>query len=179
MKKRIESVQLKKGGKATKCTLLVVLTGSELDKFTSESLKKRIDAAAKDFHLDWDIEDHGNIKIALISRTFEGVFGDDEIHQLEIAASNFMTAVEHMDVTTKDPEDQPTSSQSNISEDDINFVEALLEDWDGQDSDAPIVGFMPIMAPSEYSRVMIGGFTIPNRVAKEMCQLFIKAHKHG
>ena len=81
LKQRFEMVQLKNGKQAIKCTKLVVLTGEELEKFTHKSLKKQIDTAAKDFHIEWGVEQNGgNIQIATLSRTFDVSFGDTEIH---------------------------------------------------------------------------------------------------
>lgn len=173
MNKLIEQVQLNDGSWAIKCTLLVILTGKEIEKFSNKSLKKQIDAAAKDLKIEWTTEKNGSITMALISRIQKTSFGDNEIHELEIAASNFMSFIEKMEIKETKPETK------SITEDDINFVEALLEDWDGQESDAPIVGFMPVMAPSNWTRVVIGELTVPKHVAKEMCELFLKTHKHG
>ena len=175
MKKRIELVQLKNGKQAVKCTMLVVLTGSELEKFTHESLKKQIDAAAKDFHVEWGVEQNGgNIQIATLSRTFDVSFGDTEIHAMEIDIANFMRAIEHMHIECdkKKPDDETVT----FTEEDIQFVEALFDDWDGKESSVSITGFVPVMKPFDYTRIVIGEFFIPERVAKEMCRLFLKEY---
>lgn len=158
--------------------MLVILTGSELEKFTHESLKKQINAAAKDFHIEWGIEQNGgNIQMATLSRTFDIQFGDTEIHALEIDITNFMRAIEHMEIVhvKKDPSDETVK----FTEEDVQFVESLLEDWNGESSEVPITGFMPVMCPFNHTRIAIGEFVVPAHVAKEMCELFLKAHSNG
>lgn len=178
LKQRFEMVQLKNGKQAIKCTKLVVLTGEELEKFTHKSLKKQIDAAAKDFHIEWGVEQNGgNIQIATLSRTFDVSFGDTEIHAMEIDITNFMRAIEHMEIvhTKKDPDDKTVT----FTEEDIQFVEALFDDWDGKESSVSITGFVPVMKPSNYTRIIMGEFFIPEHVAREMCKLFLKEYAHA
>lgn len=180
MKKRIELVQLKDGKQAVKCTALTVLTGDEHEKLNTKALRAKINLAAKDCKLQWGLESNGNINMLLTSRIMDNTFGDMEMHDLDMATTTFMGAIDAMDIPCDKVQDPPAPEDKvRIDEDDIQFIEGLLDDWDGKDSNVSITGFAPVMKPSNYTRIIMGEFFIPEHVAREMCRLFLKEYAHG
>lgn len=184
MKKRIELVQLKDGKQAVKCTALTVLTGDEHEKLNTKALRARINSAAKGCNLQWGLESNGNIDMLLTSRIMDNVFGDTEMHDLDMATTTFMSAIDAMDIPPVPTFDEAQGSPApegkiRIDEDDIHFIEGLLDDWDGKDSNVSITGFAPVMKPSNYTRIIMGEFFIPEHVAREMCRLFLKEYAHA
>lgn len=80
---------------------LVVLTPSEQEKLEYKDLEKAITRIAKDFKVDWAIETSGNISTATISRVYGPVVGDAQAHEVEMAASSFMSAIEKLQIRSK------------------------------------------------------------------------------
>ena len=83
---------------------LVVLTPTEKEKLECKDLEKAINNIANDLHVKWAVEINGNIATATISKQFGPVVGDSQVHDVEIAASNFMRGLEQLNVpcATKD-----------------------------------------------------------------------------
>ncbi len=77
---------------------LVVLTPTEQEKLECKDLEKAINNIADDLHVKWAVEINGNIAAATISKQFGPVVGDSQVHEVEIAASNFMRGLEQLNV---------------------------------------------------------------------------------
>lgn len=80
---------------------LVVLTPSEQEKLECKDLEKAITRIAKDLKVDWAIETSGNIFTVTISKTYGPVVGEAQAHEVEMAASSFMSAVEKLQIRSK------------------------------------------------------------------------------
>lgn len=77
---------------------LVVLTPTEQEKLECKDLEKAINNIADDLHVKWAVEINGNVATATISKQFGPVVGDSQVHDVEIAASNFMRGLEQLNV---------------------------------------------------------------------------------
>lgn len=77
---------------------LVVLTPTEQQKLECKDLEKAINNIADDLHIKWAVEVGGNITTATISKQFGPVVGDSQVHDVEIAASNFMRGLEQLSI---------------------------------------------------------------------------------
>lgn len=80
---------------------LIVLTPSEQEKLECKDLEKAITRIAKNLKVDWAIETSGNISTATISKTYGPVVGEAQAHEVEMAASSFMSAVEKLQIRSK------------------------------------------------------------------------------
>ena len=63
-----------------------------------KELRKSIDNLAKDLHVNWSIESNGNVHIICIERTTTDPIDDAKYHDLEIAATNFMSAIDKLEL---------------------------------------------------------------------------------
>lgn len=77
---------------------LVVLTPTEQEKLECKDLEKAINNIADDLHVKWAVEINGNVATATISKQFGPVVGNSQVHDVEIAASNFMRGLEQLNV---------------------------------------------------------------------------------
>ena len=118
-------------GKKQMCVAeLIVLTDSQYDKLTDEVLAERVDAIAKDYHIDWSIDETQNAHVINITRTTTNVVDDAFCHDLEIAATNFMSTIDKLEYDKKEPECHDLEN-ANLTEEKrktIDFVETLLDD---------------------------------------------------
>lgn len=99
---------------------LVVLTPTEQEKLECKDLEKAINNIADDLHVKWAVEINGNIATATISKQFGPVVGDEQSHEVEIAATNFMSGIRKLEIhhAKKDPNE----SDDNEDEVVITFV---------------------------------------------------------
>lgn len=150
-------------------SIIIPLSPSEQSKLECKDLEHRIDAIAKDMHVDWAVEISGNIATVAISKIFDKVVGDKEVHELEILATNFMRAIEHLEL-------QKSLAPENKSKDETNYdvIKEMLEEWD--DEDAPIAGFtiMRMITPE----IILPCGRISRNTAKEMCLSYLKVHSN-
>ena len=100
---------------------LVVLTPTEQEKLECKDLEKAINHIANNLHIKWAVEISGNIATATISKQFGPVVGDNQAHEIEMAANNFMRAIEHLylprENKTKHPEEEedcPIEDESDV-----------------------------------------------------------------
>lgn len=100
---------------------LVVLTPTEQEKLECKDLEKAINHIANNLHIKWAVEISGNIATATISKQFGPVVGDNQAHEIEMAANNFMRAIEHLylpcENKTKHPEEEedcPVEEESDV-----------------------------------------------------------------
>lgn len=173
MEKRFQSID-----GMVNVTILIVLTGSQFQKLENKDLRTRIDDLAKIFHLDWAVESNGNVQMAALSRTCGPVVGSNEAHEIEIAADNFMSAVDKMELPLI--EFDKTEEENVQVMKPLEFVKKMLNDMNlPLDDYRHICGAMivdttthPLFAePTCWGR--LGYDTL-----KEMCELYIKAHDH-
>lgn len=153
-----------------------------------EELRKSIDNVAKDLRVNWSIEDNGNIHIICIERITTEPIDDAKYHDLEIAATNFMSAIDKLELPEEKKEPECPSHESDDKVQDVEvernetlkFVEKLLNDMNlPLDNGRHVYGAMIIDTTTHP--VLVGPTcwgNISYDLLKEMCQLYIKAHDH-
>ena len=164
------------GKKQMCCTELIVLSESHYEKLTDDCFAGRIDAIAKDLHIDWSIDVTSNANVINISRTTVNVIDDAFCHDLEIASANFMSAIDKLEYDKKEPE-CPSHKSNKIN--DLEFVKELLNDINlPLDNDSHVCGALIIDAtthPLLIEPTCWGHLSYDT--LKEMCELYIKAHE--
>ena len=170
-------------GKKQMCVAeLIVLSESQYDKLTDDCFAGRIDAIAKDLHIDWSIDVTSTANVLNVTRTTTNVVDDAFCHDLEIAAANFMSAIDKLEYDKKEPE-CPSHENANLTEEEretINFVKTLLHDINlpEEDEDYVIGGQILRYGPKDIPFPLPWG-KISSDLLKEMCQLYINAHENG
>ena len=92
MKKRITIVP--KGNKKALCyAALAILTKSQAEKLSNESLLKQFDNMAIDMAIEWAIEMSGDYEILVISRTTFSNVEEEMLKDIEKTAHEFLSNV--------------------------------------------------------------------------------------
>lgn len=172
MEKRFQSID-----SMVNVTILIVLTSSQLQKLENEDLRPRIDNLARDFHLDWAVETNGNVHQAALSRVCGPVVGSNEAHEIEIAADNFMSAVDKMELPLIKFDKTEDETQNDET---LGFVKTLLNDMNlPKDNDSHVRGALIIdRSTDSFCTELTCWGRMGYDLLKEMCQLYIKAHDH-
>ena len=175
------------GKKTMSYAELIVLSDSQRKKLTLyamgkrlaglEELRKSIDNLAKDLHVNWSIENNGNA-IICIERTTTDPIDDAKYHDLEMAAANFMSGIDKLELPKEEPECPSHESDGEEELTGEQFVEKLLHDLElpKEDTDhvvgAQVLCIGPKSLPFHLPWGKIGYNTL-----KEMCELYLVAHK--
>lgn len=165
-------------GKKQMCVAeLIVLTNSQYEKLTDDVFAGRVDAIAKDCHIDWSIDETQNAHVINITRTTTNVVDDAFCHDLEIAATNFMSAIDKLE---KEPE-CPSHENANLTDEKretVDFVKKLLHDINlpKEDEDRVIGGRILCYGPKNIPLPIPWG-KISGNLLKEMCELYLQAYK--
>lgn len=156
----------------------IVLTNSQYDKLTCDELAKRVDGIAKDFHVDWSIECNGNVNIINITRTTTATIDDAFCHKLEMDATNFMSAIDKLELSKPEPE-CPAHAVDSEEEQKLEFVKELLYDINLPDEDEEHVIGARILkyGPKNFPFPLPWG-KISSNLLKEMCELYLVAHEN-
>ena len=158
-------------------TVLIVLTNSQLTKLENKDLRPRIDGLAKDLHLDWDVETNGNTYQAALSRMCGPVVDSNEAHEIEMAATNFMSKVDKMELPLIEFDETEEEEQYAKP---LEFVKKLLKDMNLPSSDGRHVHGALVVDTTTHPllvKLTCWGY-LSYDTLKEMCQLYIKAHDH-
>lgn len=155
-------------------TVLQTLTNVQLEKFENHELYPKIEAAAKDFQLNWSIDVKGNVATLVTSSTTSSNILKGRMVAVEKNSLNFKFAVEKMSV----PEQLPVKKEEDLvkSVSDYDFIKTIVDTWDETDEFPQTVGFV-IMASSRdcpILRIPVG--FIPQKLAKELCESYLKVH---
>ena len=120
MKKRIIS--------DSKCQIevLVVLTTSQLEKMECATLRDAIDNIAKKMHVSWYVEKSGNMHVCVVGAKCTNTMTDDDMYQVEITSTNFMTAIDELEFPKEEPKEE--RDLIDFDDDEIAFVKMLQED---------------------------------------------------
>lgn len=176
MEKRFQSID-----SMINISVLVVLSATEKEKLESPNLRPKIDAIAKDMHVDWAIETNSNVYMATISRMYGPIVGKEEEGEMETAAINFMSSLSKLELKKSIPAIDDEKADQAIQ--DYEFIKKLVEDWEevvvvkGKDTIKPgIVGFT-IMA-NVANRYAIPCGRVGHDLAKELCMCYLKVHGH-
>jgi hypothetical protein len=152
-------------------TMFEVLDQKEYDilESTDKDLKKRIDALAKDIHIDWFVNKEGDKPICSISRTYaqgREINNNDEM-DVSMAATRFLSAISEMELPKPEPECPSHESEAEQEEaqdvETVEFVKKLLND---------------INLPLENDHHVCSALIIVSYdLLKEMCELYLNNHK--
>lgn len=156
---------------------IVVLTPSEQEILECKDLEKSIDNIATDLHVAWAVEINGNIATATISKQFGPVVGDEQSHDVEIAATNFMSGVRKLHVPC-DVKLQDEPDENSVIKEELAFARSILDSsWDETEDEMGIKG-AKIMAECEALPVCIPCGSISKAMLRRMFESYIKVYGH-
>lgn len=145
MEKRFQIID----DKSMECTILIVLTQSEQMLLESKDLLPQIENIAKDLHIRWAIESSDNVVQLAVSKLLGPVGTSKDAHELEITATNFMSAVNKLTLPAFDEAKQENHEEwkGNSPEDELKFVKELKKDI----NDIACSMLMPMGVPSSFA----------------------------
>ena len=164
MEKRFSLEDTGKGVKAIKCSIVSVLTDSEVKRFASKKLRKRINTIANDYHLQWVVE-CDNSTVLLTSRVAME-FNAQDTHSLEMDTTNFLAAINKMEL-----EEEPKDNSDN---NDVEFVKEVLKDL--EDGDCVALALLAEIGFGDNSIILPYG-NLSKKLATELCKCFIEHNK--
>lgn len=156
---------------------IVVLTPSEQETLECKDLEKSINNIATDLHVAWAVEINGNVATATISKQFGPVVGDQQTHEVEMAANNFMSGIRKLEIPCfkKDP-DEP--DDNSVIEEELAFARSILDDtWDETEEEMGIKG-AKIIAESESLPFCVPCGTISKGMLHRMFESYVKVYGH-
>ena len=164
--------------------LVLYEMGERLDGL--KELRKRIDSLAIDLHVNWSIESNGNVHIICIERTTTDPIDDAKYHDLEIAAANFMSAIDKLELPEPEcPSHEPDKVNCDEEEkaqdaETLEFVKKLLNDINlPSDNPSHVCGALIIDTTTHpFCPELTGWGSLSYDLLKEMCELYIKAHEN-
>lgn len=161
------------------CEVIVVLTDSQREKLESGKLREQIENIAKDMKLCWDVEKRGNISIAAVGRECGPVIGSEIMHQIEIDATNFMGAIDKLEIPADDIihfDAEP--EEKEICTDKVEFVKTLLHDMNlPSDDGSHVRGALIIDTTTQpFCPEITAWGKMSYDLLKEMCELYIEKY---
>ena len=156
---------------------IVVLTPSEQDVLECKDLEKSINNIATDLHVAWAVETNGNIATATVSKQYGPVVGDEQSHEVEIAATNFMSGIRklHIPCATKDPKE---SDDHSVIEEELAFARSVLDSaWNETEEEMGIKG-AKIIAECESLPICIPCGQISKAMLRRMFESYVKVYGH-
>jgi len=176
MKKRISLVN--------ECTLLCevvfVLTDSQREKLESGKLRDKVDNIAMDMHICWSVETNKNEALGLIGRECGPVLDSDTMHQIEIDATNFMSAIEKLELKETNEENSDLIDFSSAEEDPNAFLKDILKDIEkgDKDGDAPSFCNATLMWHLKPMPIIASKGQIGRKTFIEMIKCYLKYHDY-
>jgi hypothetical protein len=155
---------------------IVVLTPSEQEILECKDLEKSINNIATDLHVAWAVEINGDIATATISKQFGPVVGDEQSHEVEIAATNFMGGIRKLQVPStmlykKDPNEK-------VIEEELAFARSILDStWDETEEEMGIKG-AKIIAECKSLPICIPCGQISKAMLRRMFESYVKVYGH-
>ena len=167
--------------KTLECSVLVVLTPTETAIMESKDLRQQIDNIAKDLHVRWSIETNGNVTQACISKLFSPIATSSDAHQLEIKATNFMSAVNKLTlpvfVEVNCPTHEPANEDAEVIAERLKFCKEVRADMDDVEN-IHIVGAELVTAHGDCVCPFIEAGHISTSLLKELLDLYIEKYDH-
>ena len=176
------------GKKTMSYAELIVLSDSQRKKLTLyamgkrltglEELRKSIDNLAKDLHVNWSIENNGNA-IICIERTTTDPIDDAKYHDLEMAAANFMSGIDKLELPKEEPECPSHESDGEEKTTTKQFIKELLRDLNlPTENRFRVIGAQVLCTGLNCSPFFITWGKIGYDTLKEMCELYLAAHEN-
>ena len=165
-------------------TMFEILESNEYDilESTDKDLKKRIDALAKDLHIDWYVDKENDKPICYVSRTYaQGrVIDNDDEMDVSMAATKFLNAISKMELPKKNEDAEEEQSNEAISESqkDVEFVKKLLKDIPKEIPKEDFTGIVAadLLVSKEGIPFYYHDGRIGMSLLREMCELYLEAH---
>ena len=174
-----ETLVTAQGKKQICCETTIELNDEQSEKLTDDNLAKRVDSIIKELHIDWAINVQSGKNILSVTRTTTGPIDDEYRHNLEIAATNFMSAVENLQCEKPaDEAECPSHEEENDKEEKrIQFVKHILQDMtQPKEPEYEVIGAdIKCIGPVFIPFTMEWG-TMSGELLKEMCELYLAAH---
>lgn len=174
-----ENLVTAQGKKQICCETTIELNDEQFEKLTNNNLAKRIDSIIKDLHIDWAINVQSGKNILSVTRTTTGPIDDEYRHNLEIAATNFMSAVEELqcEEPVKEAECPSHEEENDKEEERIQFVKNILQDMTQPEKpENEVIGANIICIGPAYLPFAIDWGRMSGELLKEMCELYLAAH---
>lgn len=157
--------------------MLVVLSNTEIAILESSDLRPQIDSIAADLHVSWAVEQSKNKTQAAISRLLGPVSSSKEEYELEIAATNFMSAIGKLTLPAfeekKEEKDEKKEDEDpEDPEKEIEFIKDLLDNID--DARGAMIlhkGASPVILAMTNTATIIGHYSL-----KRMCKAYLKVY---
>ena len=179
MKKRITIVP--KGNKKALCyAALAILTKSQAEKLSNESLLKQFDNMAIDMAIEWAIEMSGDYEILVISRTTFSNVEEEMLKDIEKTAREFLSNVDKLELpkVLKEPE-CPSHESEEEEMTNKQFVEKLLHDLELPKENADhVIGAQILCIGSKSLPFPLPWGKLGYDTLQEMCQLYLAAHEN-
>ena len=156
---------------------VVVLTPSEQEILECKDLEKSINNIATDLHVAWAVEINGNVATATVSKQFGPVVGDEQSHEVEIAATNFMSGIRNLHIPC-DKTNLNKSDENSVIEKELAFARRILDDvWDETEEEAGIAG-ATILAEAESLPIRMPCGNISKAMLHRMFESYVKVYGH-
>ena len=163
--------------KTMECTVLVVLTGSEVDILECPDLRSQIDNIAKDLHVRWAVETNGNVTHAAISKVLGPIGTSQEAHALEIKATNFMSAVDKLTLPVFDEPKCPCHEDAEVIAERLEFCKKVREDMDDVEN-VHVIGAKLVAGHEDIKPFVTDAGRIGATLLKELLDLYIEKYDH-
>lgn len=174
-----ETLVTAQGKKQMCCETTIELNDEQFEKLTDDTLAKRVDNIIKELHIDWAINVQSGKNILSVTRTTTGPIDDEYRHNLEIAATNFMSAVEELQYEKSiDEAECPSHEEENDKEEKrIQFVKNILQDMTKPEiPELKVIGADIICNGPAWSPIPVTWGKMSGELLKEMCELYLSAH---
>jgi hypothetical protein len=146
----------------------------------SKDLLPKIENIAKDLHVRWAIEATDNEVNLAVSKVIGPIGTSEDAHELEIKATNFMSAVNKLTLPAFDEEkkEEKKEKEDDWEGDDLNkddelkFVNSLLDNI--EDARGAMIlhkGIPPVILALTEKATMIGHYCL-----KRMCESYIEKY---
>lgn len=156
---------------------IVVLTPSEQEILECKDLEKCINNIATDLHVAWAVEMNGNVATATVSKQYGPIVGEEQSHEVEIAATNFMSGIRKLEVHRyKNAPDE--SDENSVIEEELVFARSVLDGtWDETEEEMGIKG-AKIIAECKSLPICIPCGQISKAMLHRMFESYIKVYGH-
>lgn len=157
------------------CIVLIVLTDSERAILESEDLREQIDSIAKDLHVSWHVEQNANNVQVAISKLLGPISTSKDEHELEITATNFMTAVNKLTLPAFEKEKKEGDWEGEgCKDDELKFVNYVLNNIEEARGAMILQRGIPLVLLAMTEKgTMIGHYCL-----KRMCEAYIEKYDH-
>lgn len=164
--------------KTLECSILIVLTPTETAIMESPDLRQQIDSIAKDLHVRWAVETNGNITQACISKLFSPIVTSSDALQLEITATNFMSAINKLTLPAfKDAKEEPKCpchEDAEVLAEELKFMKELKDDIDNVRG----AFVAPIGIPARFALAIDACHIISHQCLIRMIDAYLKEYDH-